>query len=205
MSQETFKIIQKLNPKMLETQIIMQCAPMLSGLKTSNLLIVQQENAEDVFKIFKKSAIQCVLLALNKKKATFLVYNPILLNKHLHSNEVLQLLRSMGHKDCSLKALINEISELYGEYQKSNCKFPHEIGLLLGYPADDVQAYIIHQGQNALLTGYWQVYFNPDEKKQIFQSYDFAREKLLSLLSKGIKLDDIIKNFHAAFGCATVH
>ena len=32
--------------------------------------------------------------------------------------------------------------------------FPHEIGLLLGYPVEDVLGFIRHQGKNYLYTGY---------------------------------------------------
>ena len=32
--------------------------------------------------------------------------------------------------------------------------FPHEIGLLLGYPVEDVLGFIRYQGKNYLYTGY---------------------------------------------------
>lgn len=44
MSREILEIVQKMNPKELETQFILQCAPLIAELKPSNLLIISREN-----------------------------------------------------------------------------------------------------------------------------------------------------------------
>ena len=36
--------------------------------------------------------------------------------------------------------------------------FPHEIGLFLGYPAEDVAGFISHKGHDFCYSGYWKVY-----------------------------------------------
>jgi hypothetical protein len=58
--------------------------------------------------------------------------------------------------------------------------FPHEIGLFLGYPPEDVQGFIQNRGGGSLATGYWKVYGNVREAKRTFQKfrraeYDAAR------------------------------
>ena len=42
----------------------------------------------------------------------------------------------------------------YACYMEEKGAFPHEIGLLLGYPVEDVLGFIRHQGKNYLYTGY---------------------------------------------------
>ena len=43
--------------------------------------------------------------------------------------------------------------------------FPHEIGLFLDYPADDVLAFVEKGGAGCKLCGYWKVY--GDEEKAL--------------------------------------
>ena len=40
MSRETLHLMLKLNPEDLDTQVALQCAPLLTGMKISNLLTV---------------------------------------------------------------------------------------------------------------------------------------------------------------------
>lgn len=192
MSQEVFEIIKKLNPRALETQIIFQCAPLLCGLKASNLLIVSKENVTDVMNLFHHTYLQIVQLAASDQKATFLIFNQIRLQNHLNLPEVSHLLRKMGYNDLSLSSLIDSVGFLYQEYVAGTGEFPHELGLLLEYPPEDVKAYMIHQGKNALVSGYWKVYHNPEEKKVLFQKFESAKETLLTVFSEGIGLEDII-------------
>ena len=44
--------------------------------------------------------------------------------------------------------------------------FPHEIGLFLGYPVEDVLGFIENAGQNCKCCGCWKVYCNeaPDDE-----------------------------------------
>lgn len=44
MSQEVFELVQGMDLKSIETQIALQCAPLISGLKVSNLLIISAED-----------------------------------------------------------------------------------------------------------------------------------------------------------------
>jgi len=56
---------------------------------------------------------------------------------------------------------------------------PHEIGLLLGIPLDDVQGFIANQGRNYLFSSYWKVYSNPQHAKKIFRVYDSAKKTVI--------------------------
>ena len=45
-------------------------------------------------------------------------------------------------------------------YLQKEQLFPHEIGVFLGYPPEDVKAFIKQNGKGAVLCGYWKVYSN---------------------------------------------
>ena len=48
MSREVLEILEKMDKKELKTQLALQCAPLLTGIKLSNLLTVTKSNEEDV-------------------------------------------------------------------------------------------------------------------------------------------------------------
>ena len=79
--------------------------------------------------------------------------------------------------------------------QKTKNDFPHELGLLLGYPPEDVEGFIRHRGKNCLCTGYWKVYENREQKQQLFQRFEYAKENLVLLLSYGVGMADIMDIF----------
>ena len=46
--------------------------------------------------------------------------------------------------------------------------FPHEMGVLLGYPLEDVKGFINNRGRIFLYTGYWKVYSDLQQKMDLF-------------------------------------
>ena len=71
--------------------------------------------------------------------------------------------------------------------------FPHEMGLLLGYPVEDVEGFIEHKGKNYLYSGYWKVYEDVASKRKIFEAYENAKEELIVLLANGHAVRSIIQ------------
>jgi hypothetical protein len=60
--------------------------------------------------------------------------------------------------------------------------FPHEVGLFLGYPAEDVLGFVEHKGRNYKLCGYWKVYGDVEQAKLRFRQYDICRRRTASSL-----------------------
>ena len=52
MSKETLHLMLKLNPEELDTQVALQCAPLLTGMKISNLLTVGRSKRAAVLELF---------------------------------------------------------------------------------------------------------------------------------------------------------
>ena len=55
MSSETWEIIRKLRGDEIELQIAFQCAPLITGLKESNLLNIEKQDYQRMKDIFKES------------------------------------------------------------------------------------------------------------------------------------------------------
>ena len=64
-------------------------------------------------------------------------------------------------------------------------RFPHEIGLFLGYPPKDVIAFIRNEGRNSKCTGCWKVYYDEKEAKQTFAKFKKCRDVYLRLWNQG--------------------
>lgn len=71
MSSEVFEIIKRINLKRIETQLILQCTPVITNLKTSNLLIIEKELAPTVRLVLDKTSISYVMLAELNDRVTF--------------------------------------------------------------------------------------------------------------------------------------
>jgi len=199
MSSEVFQIVQKLNPRSLEIQLILQCAPLIAGLKTSNLLKVNSENEKDVFNLFHDSDISCYPMIRYNKKTIFFLYRKDMLSAHIAGRESRKLLRSMGYGNDDYMSLIVKVGSKYQTFASGESEFPHELGLLLGYPCEDVRGFMEDHGRHALVTGYWKVYDKPEEKIRIFESYEKAKELQVRLVSVGMTLPMIMKHFEKGF------
>ncbi|RDY31479.1 DUF3793 family protein [Lachnotalea glycerini] len=195
MSSEVFQIIKSMNLKNLEIQLAIQCAPFIMGIKISNLLIVQRENAEYVEEMFKNGEISYFILCETQNKTTFLLYRLNELMGYLSKREVINLLAVLGYKNHMLFEILSCIRKKYEAYMATSKKFPHELGLILGYPVEDVYGFMANQGQNFLYAGYWKVYENIKEKQRMFEKYNQAKETAIRLVSSGESIWEIIDKY----------
>ena len=63
--------------------------------------------------------------------------------------------------------------------------FPHEVGLFLGYPPEDVEGFRLHRGRDYKLAGCWKVYSDVERARQCFRRYGLCRAALCRRLREG--------------------
>ena len=192
MSQEVFELVQGMDLKSIETQIALQCAPLISGLKVSNLLIISAEDEALVRGILRRSGISFFRLLRTGEKVTFLLFRKNPLEDYLGRQEVKAMLVTEGYVDFSLGNILGTFQRRYESYMSVGGWFPHEMGLLLGYPAEDVKGFVENEGKNFLYSGYWKVYADVEEKRRLFQKFENAKETVIQLLSYGVGIQDIL-------------
>lgn len=193
MSKETLHLMLNLNPDDLDTQIALQCAPLLTGMKISNLLTVNNSKRKAVMDLFRGTAVSCFILYESSEKTTFLLYISRKLEDYLDEPGVRELMLGFGYRGRRLETVLRCVSRKYKSHMEDEGEFPHEIGLLLGYPAKDVTGFIENKGKNFLCIGYWKVYSDLGECQRVFQAYNHARERLIHMVSHGMKIDGILK------------
>lgn len=193
MRREVFEIVQEMDLKDIETQLALQCAPLIAGLKMSNLLIIESDNLYEVRQILKDSCISCFALSKTEQRSMILLYNERKLEAYLSEKYVKKFLKECGYQEASLSEILPAFQLRYQKYVSGKEEFPHEMGVLLGYPIEDVEGFIKNEGENFLYTGYWKVYADLSVKIQLFRKFEIARETLIQLVSSGVSITDIIK------------
>ena len=196
MSNEAVQMMRCMSRDQLEGQIAMQCAPLLTGVKISNLLTVCAGMKTAVIRLFRNSGIFCHLFYESKEKVTFFLYRKKGLEEHLNRTEVRALMQSFGYCHVTLKEILREVSRRYTLHMGQRQAFPHEVGLLLGYPAEDVEGFIRHQGKNFLYSGYWKVYGDLRKSQMAFEAYDRAKEEVVRMVFAGTAIQEILKLYN---------
>lgn len=192
MSQEIYEIVKGMDLENIETQLALQCAPLITGLKVSNLLIISKGNEEVVKRILNCTGISYYRLIQTRTKTTFLLFRRNELEEFLSDENVRNVLMKAGYKSLQIDKILRTFSLRYEAYIQGDKSFPHEMGLLLGYPVEDVVGFVENNGKNFLYSGYWKVYENQKDKVKLFDKFKIAEETLIHLLSNGLSMSDII-------------
>ena len=177
--------------RQLEEQIAFQCAPLVAGLKLSNLLIVPAIAEESLKHILLGTKFTYYCLCKHGGKQVYLIYRISELTRYLSEPETQNLLSELGYGKCGLYPLLESVAEKYEKHLNKDAEFPHELGLLLGYPVVDVRGFMEQEGKNFLYSGYWKVYGNLKETLQLFQEFGKARGFVVRLISEGCTIAEV--------------
>jgi hypothetical protein len=144
------------------------------GLKPAALFALGSENACARLGALLPASLTLTVLRKSEKGLLVLVFEKEKLEKTLAGDPVKTVLSGMGYPvDVSVFVSLD-----YLKKQFKSRDFPHEIGLFLGYPLDDVLGFVKHKGKNYKLCGYWKVYGNVEQAKRCFRQYDKCRRYL---------------------------
>ena len=166
MSQETWEILCEMEADDVELQLALQCAPLITGLKISNLLTISPEGFTQVGRIVESSVLSLYPLLETEEKMVILLYREDRLEKYLKMPQVQKLLREAGYESDRLEDILPVFCDRYETYAE--------------------------RGKNSLCTGYWKVYADKEGKQRLFEKYEYARENLIQLLHYGLKMTEII-------------
>ena len=172
-------------------RVVTQCAPVLKGVKISNLITMKPGGWRKIRAYLKKSRIICIPLYADAEKEVLFLYRYEQLERHLKNREVREFLRSCGYESFEVASVLVRLRRRDQLYAGISKEFPHELGVLLGYPVGDVQGFIDNRGENSLTSRYWKVYQNPKEAEKIFDLYDRVKEQALKEIMCGRTLSHV--------------
>ena len=192
MSGEMFDLLQRTGASGTEKQIALQCAPLLTGIKMSSLLNIREEQKKEVFRLFDRTPVSGRILYESAGRSLLFLYRKERLLAYLERGDVRRLMDSFGYGGLKLEKMLRLLSIRYQEHMSGLGEFPHEIGLLLGYPPGDVSGFIENNGQNFLYSGYWKVYGDLHGALRVFAQYDHAREYVIYMAGRGRTIRELV-------------
>lgn len=177
---------------MSDDLVVSQCAPTLAGLKTANMFSAEYESREEVTAELRRlnavlvpRGLRIVPMRYMQSRVLLYLYRPEALRRDLESSEAQDILRGCGYAKCERAE--NCLSCLICKLRHGG-EFPHEVGLFLGYPPEDVRGFMENRAAGFKLIGCWKVYGDVDAAREKFKSFEICTRR-----SRGKALDEIIQ------------
>ena len=171
------------------------CSPTFRKVKPANLFTLHKERCpswaqdlEECRRTLQRFGYGMAVMEDNPRYVVVLVYHIRSLERCLSQRELREWLRAAGYRSAlSLKGKLALLGERF-----RHSSFPHEIGLFLGYPIEDVRGFIANGGKNSKYTGEWKVYGDLSRALRLFRSYQDSRRSVMDQASRGMNLADIL-------------
>lgn len=179
---------------MSEEMLIRHCAPTLAGMKTGNLFSCVYHQKYKLCselcrlnRILVPKGVRIVPLQYTKQRVLIYLYRPNRLKRDLLDGRASFLLRQYGYPfespERCVAALVKKLSIC--------SDFPHEIGLFLGYPPEDVKGFIEHKADHCKCVGCWKVYGDEEKARQTFCRYKKCTDIYCAQWLKGIGVEQL--------------
>lgn len=188
-----------MNQSLFEKTIVTHCAPALAGVKPANLVSFSKTDypylsliARSYSSLHKDDDLCFEVICECRRHNLLLVYRPSLLKRQLSNPEAAALLRKDGYPHTE------NLADILGYLKKrlsSGHGFPHEIGIFLGYPIEDVKGFQKFGGKECKLCGYWKVYGDVAKAKELFHRFDQCRNLFTDYIKAGYTISQLL---HAA-------
>lgn len=178
----------------LEAKIVEYCAPTLAGMKSAGLFsyfYVDRAKAEEELGaanvLLNERGVYVVALLWRERSVLVYAYRKRLLQRELSDEKTRALLTNYGYAGFDVASCIGHLKRRLCE----TADFPHEIGIFLGYPLEDVKGFIENGGKNCIGCGMWKVYCNVCEKQKLFDKYKRCTQVYMQVFGEGRRLSQM--------------
>ncbi len=179
---------------MKEELIIRHCSPTLAGLKTGNIFTCHYNHPDEVKiglrrlnRTLVKKGLRAQPLRCRENRALIYVFRPIRLHNDLQNNIACRLLKERGYCCENPERCVAHLRRRLSESKE----FPHEIGLFLGYPPEDVNDFIENRAEGYKIVGSWKVYGDEEKAQRIFDKYEKCTRIYSEHWAKGKSIDKL--------------
>ena len=180
---------------MSDRTLVDHASPTLAGLKTGSLFPVsypdERAMKEDVRRYNRRirhTGLCLLPVRYRDGRALLYLYRGRSLDRDLNRQKIRRILAAAGYTGTNTPECI---CELIGRMNQS-AGFPHEVGVFLGYPPEDVEGFIRNHAKNFKFIGTWKVYENEDEARNSFERYRKCTRCYQQLLARGIPLERLL-------------
>lgn len=177
---------------MSEESLIIHCSPTLAGLKTGSLFTTkytQGETLTDEIRTLNRTlagkGLRVIPMRESGGRALIYVYRPSKLEKDFADRQVSSILEKKGYPCDKPEQCVVYLAKKLQEGQP----FPHEIGLFLGYPPEDVQGFIENKAENFKCIGCWKVYGDVEQAQKKFDMFKKCSDIYYAQWLKGFSIE----------------
>lgn len=179
---------------MSEEQIIRHCAPTLARIKTGSLFSCPCKDRAQLLSTIRQlnrklvsKGLRLIPLRFSPTTALLYLYRPSQLRADLRTSAATELLAGCGYRCDRCEHCIVQLTQRL-RHQEG---FPHEIGLFLGYPPEDVRGFMEDGPCAAKCTGCWKVYGDEIAAQKRFDQYKKCTQIYRDRWSKGCPIDKL--------------
>lgn len=162
---------------MIDKLLIKYASPTLAGVKIGSLFKVYKDNKLNIntqitnYNLLLNSLdVYLEIIYTCDKYDLIYIYRSKMLLNVLKDKSVTNFLSTYGYKDINMEGYIDHLKYRFELFHKT----PHEVGVFLGYPLNDVKDFIKYKGNNFKICGCWKVYNDVElciNKFKIFKRY----------------------------------
>lgn len=177
--------------KRIEKELIRHCSPTLASLKTASLFTLEFADRSEPNVLnaalrewnrrLSDKGVAMLALRETPERALIYVFRIKKLQSALCCPGVESFLGENGYESASVGAALSTLRA----HLAGLAGFPHEIGIFLGYPLDDVIGFIENKGRNCKRAGCWKVYCNECEAVKTFARYKKCETVYMRLWEQG--------------------
>ncbi len=197
--------------KAYDALLVKHCAAVIASLRPANLLVlrcrqlVDQAGMDAVLRHyrreFKDSSLKITTFYRSSCEALVYLYDPQAMMRWLNHIRHRLFLIDCGYRfedhltlDEQLRRLLDQLRQRIAAAKLKGEDFPHEIGIFLGYPFEDVMGFIQKGSQEALCTGYWKVYQNPNQKMALFKKIRQWEDRFVKAIDLGSRPRALVRS-----------
>lgn len=180
---------------MCEELVVAHCSPTMAGLKTGNLFTCPLEDKKELTESIRRlntylvpRGARIVPVKFMKNRVLIYMYRPGKLQADLRDETAVSILSEKLYPTESPHRCVAELIRRLNQQES----FPHEIGLFLGYPSEDVKGFMNLGADRAKCVGTWKVYGNEEEAKKKFALYEKCTELYKNAYRKHNSFDRLV-------------
>ncbi len=173
--------------------IVEHCSPTLAGLKVGNIFSYCFKNEYHLTCFLsywneKLNDKDIYVRPLNKNgnRTNIYIYRKSSLEAVLSDPEIVEFLSGFYYERNDIDYVLEKLSARLSEKA-----FPHEIGVVLGYPLSDIIGFIENCGKNYKCCGVWKVYDNEKKAVKMFNAYDRCRKIYKKHYDNGVDVSSL--------------
>jgi hypothetical protein len=165
------------------------------GLRPANILTLKKPELKDhvsviaeLKRLLRVKSVSIKTIHESENAIQIMIYRKKELAARFKDSECVELLKNYGYPVAGVDAALRRLSAR----MDSDDGFPHEIGVFLGYPPEDVRGFVRYKGKNYKYNGYWKVYGDVERCRGCFAAYDNCRRCAARMLRRGASMEDVI-------------